>query len=136
MLFRSDFKRALGSYRECMKFSKNADMLAATAHWLYMTLRRLRRDGEARKVLELVRDDAEIIENHDYQTLLLMYKGRADRQCVGQGKSVDLGGRRIIKKKKNVRPAVRQSMSETTPLDTRAATMPLVHCSLRLTITG
>lgn len=73
---KGDFRNALGAYRECMKFSKNADMLAATAHWLYMTLRRLKRDAEARRVLDLVRDDAEIIENHDYQKLLLMYKGR------------------------------------------------------------
>jgi tetratricopeptide (TPR) repeat protein len=73
---RGDFERARAAYRECLKFSKNPDMVAATAHWLYMTLRRLRREAEAREVLALVRDDAEVIENHDYQRLVLMYKGR------------------------------------------------------------
>jgi tetratricopeptide (TPR) repeat protein len=73
---RGDFPAALAAYRECMKFSKNPDMLAATAHWLYMTLRRMGREAEAREVLDLVRDDAELIENDDYQRLIMMYKGK------------------------------------------------------------
>jgi tetratricopeptide (TPR) repeat protein len=74
---RGDFARARRAYRECLKFSKNPDMLAAASHWLYMTLRRLRRDAEARRVLDGVDEGAEVIENHDYRRLLLMYKGRA-----------------------------------------------------------
>lgn len=73
---KGDFKKARRAYRECLKFSKNPDMLAATTYWLYMTLRRLKREGEARAALAAIRDDAEIIENHDYQRLLLMFKGR------------------------------------------------------------
>ena len=47
------FRRALASYREGMKVSRvNDDMLVATSDWLYMTLRRLKRDAEARQVLE------------------------------------------------------------------------------------
>jgi tetratricopeptide (TPR) repeat protein len=71
-----DLRNALRAYRECLKFSKNPDMLAATSHWLYMTLRRLGRDAEAREVLAGVEDEARLIENHDYQRLLLMYKGK------------------------------------------------------------
>jgi tetratricopeptide (TPR) repeat protein len=70
-----DFEGALGAYRECEKFSKNPDMLVATSHWLYMTLRRLKRDGEARRVLDAVTADLDVIENGDYHRLLLMYKG-------------------------------------------------------------
>jgi tetratricopeptide (TPR) repeat protein len=70
-----DFKGALGAYRECEKFSKNPDMLVATSHWLYMTLRRLKREEEARRVLAPITADMEIIENGDYHRLLLMYKG-------------------------------------------------------------
>lgn len=79
---RGDFRAALAAYRECLKFSKNPDMLAATAHWLYMTLRRLKRDGEAGRVLALVRDDADVIENHDYQRLLMMYKGKVTPEAL------------------------------------------------------
>jgi tetratricopeptide (TPR) repeat protein len=74
---KGDFARARHAFRECLKFSKNPDMLAATSHWLYMTLRRMGRAGEALRVLDAVDERAEIIENHDYQRLLLMYKGRA-----------------------------------------------------------
>ena len=70
-----DFKGALEAYRECEKFSKNPDMLVATSHWLYMTLRRLKRDEEARRVLDAVTADMDVIENGDYHRLLLMYKG-------------------------------------------------------------
>ena len=44
---KGDFKAALNAYREAMKVSKNPDMLVATTHWLYMTLRRLGRTKEA-----------------------------------------------------------------------------------------
>jgi tetratricopeptide (TPR) repeat protein len=70
-----DFERARRAYRECLAFSKNPDMLCATSHWLYMTLRRLGRDGEARAVLKPIRADLDVIENRGYHRLLLFYKG-------------------------------------------------------------
>ena len=71
---KGDFERALPVYRECMEVSKNPDMLVATSHWLYMTLRRLGRDAEAARVLEPIRADLDVIENGAYHRLLLMYK--------------------------------------------------------------
>jgi tetratricopeptide (TPR) repeat protein len=73
---KGDFKKALRSYRECLKVSKNPDMLVATAHWLYMTLRRSGRQREARGVLAAITEGMDIIENRDYHKLLLMYKGK------------------------------------------------------------
>jgi hypothetical protein len=70
-----DFPRALKAFRECEKFSKSPDMLVATSHWLYMTLRRLGREAEARRVLEHITPGMDVIENGDYYRLLLMYKG-------------------------------------------------------------
>jgi tetratricopeptide (TPR) repeat protein len=75
---KGDFENALKAYRECAKFSKNADMTVATSHWLYMTLRRLGRDAEAKKVLEPIAAGMDIIENGSYHRLLLMYKGETD----------------------------------------------------------
>lgn len=72
---KGDFARALTAYRSCMEVSKNPDMLVATSHWLYMTLRRLGRDAEAARVLEPIRADLDVIENGAYHRLLLMYKG-------------------------------------------------------------
>jgi tetratricopeptide (TPR) repeat protein len=70
-----DFESALRAYRECMKVSNNPDMLVATSHWLYMTLRRMGRDEDAAAVLEPIASDMDIIENDGYHQLLLMYKG-------------------------------------------------------------
>ncbi len=72
---KGDFERALRAYRSCMEVSRNPDMLVATSHWLYMTLRRLGRDADAAKVLEPIRADLDVIENGAYHRLLLMYKG-------------------------------------------------------------
>ena len=72
---KGDFASARRAYRTCMEHSKNPDMLAATSHWLYMTLRRLQRDDEARQVLEPITPGMDIIENTSYHKLLLMYKG-------------------------------------------------------------
>lgn len=72
---RGDFDQALDAYRECQRVSKNPDMLAATSHWLYMTLRRLNRVAEAATVLDSITADMAIIENASYHKLLMLYKG-------------------------------------------------------------
>jgi tetratricopeptide (TPR) repeat protein len=72
---RAEFDRALKAYRDCARLSKNNDMLVATTHWLYMTLRRLNRADEARQALEPITQDMEIIENASYHRLLMLYKG-------------------------------------------------------------
>lgn len=75
---KGDFERALTAYREAEKVSKNPDMLVATTHWLYMTLRRLGRDKEASKALTPIKNDFELIENGDYYKLIRVYKGQLD----------------------------------------------------------
>ncbi len=71
-----DFRRALPAYREAEKVSTNPDMLVATTHWLYMTLRRLGREREAAGALAKIKDDLEVIENADYYKLIDVYKGK------------------------------------------------------------
>lgn len=68
-------QKALDAYRECLKVSQTPDRLVSTTHWLYMTLRRLKRDGEAAKALEPITEGMDVIENTGYYHLLLMYKG-------------------------------------------------------------
>ena len=74
-----DFEGALAAYRECLAVSGNPDMLVATSHWLYMTLRRLAPLGEetaaAAEVLAPIHAGLDIIENRAYHRLLLMYRG-------------------------------------------------------------
>jgi tetratricopeptide (TPR) repeat protein len=87
---KGDFEKALAAYRECLKVSKNPDMLAATSHWLYMTLRRLGREAEAREVLAPITADMDIIENGAYHRLLLMYKGELAPEDLRRGAGGDL----------------------------------------------
>ena len=80
---RGEFTAALASYREGMKVSKvNDDMLVATSDWLYMTLRRLKRDAEARQILEPINEQMDILENTAYHQRLLMYKGARAPESV------------------------------------------------------
>ena len=75
-----DYQKALASYRECLKVSKNPDALVATTHWQYMTLRRLNRTSEANRLLSAIDTGLEIIENDGYYQLVLMYKGLVSPQ--------------------------------------------------------
>jgi tetratricopeptide (TPR) repeat protein len=78
-----DFPSALASYRDGMKVSNvNDDMLVATSDWLYMTLRRLKRDAEAKQVLEPIAAQMDVIENGAYHARLLMYKGLRTPESV------------------------------------------------------
>ncbi len=79
---KGDFQRALNAYREAEKVSKNADMLVATTHWLYMTLRRLGREKEASRTLLPIKDDLDLIENADYYKMISVYKRKLKAQDV------------------------------------------------------
>jgi len=79
---KGDLKRALAAYKECMKVSKNSDMLAATSHWYYMTLRRLEKNKDAERVLEPFNGAFEVIENADYLKLLRLYRGEVKMDAL------------------------------------------------------
>lgn len=71
-----DFEGAIEAYKVTWKFSlKHDDNLVATLDWMYMTLRRLGRDGAAESALQPIHPEMNIIENHAYHRRLLMYKG-------------------------------------------------------------
>ena len=73
---KGDFKSALKAYREAETVSTNPDMLVATTHWLYMTLRRLGREKEAAKAVGAIKPDLDVIENADYCKLIRLYQGK------------------------------------------------------------
>ena len=70
-----DFAGAADAYAECMKVSKNNDMLVATTYWSYLTQLRLGKPSEAAALLAPIAADMEIIENASYHRLLRMFKG-------------------------------------------------------------
>lgn len=72
---KGDFQRAVPIYRRELAEASNDDRRVSTAHWLYMSLRRLGRDAEAARVLEPIRREMDVVENDTYHRLLLLYKG-------------------------------------------------------------
>jgi tetratricopeptide (TPR) repeat protein len=72
---KGDYERALPVYRRELTDARNDDRRVSTAHWLYMSLRRLGRDREAAEVLVPIRRAMNVIENETYHRLLLLYKG-------------------------------------------------------------
>lgn len=75
---KGDFVRASEAYQNCLRVSKNPDMYVATANWLYITLKKLKKEEEAAKLLSTISADMNLIENKDYLRLLLIYKGQVD----------------------------------------------------------
>lgn len=71
---KGDLKKAIAAYKEAMKVSKNNDMLAATSHWYYMSLRLMEKNKDAERLLVPIDGDFEVIENADYLKLLRLYR--------------------------------------------------------------
>lgn len=79
---KGEFERAAEAYGLCMQHSKNPDMQVATAHWQYMTLRRMDRAADAAKVLQPITAGMNVIENGSYHKLLMMYKGATEPDAL------------------------------------------------------
>ena len=79
---KGDFSRAVPIYRRELAQSHNDDRRVSTAHWLYMSLRRLGRREEAARVLTPITTRMDVIENDVYHRLLLMYKGQLPADSV------------------------------------------------------
>jgi tetratricopeptide (TPR) repeat protein len=75
-----EFAAARAAYREGLKVSRNPDMLSAMAYWSYLNLRRLDRHEEAAEVLLAIDTEMDIIENHDYHRMLMVFKGEQDAE--------------------------------------------------------
>jgi tetratricopeptide (TPR) repeat protein len=60
----------------------NPDRVVSTSYWTYLTLLRLGRAGEAREVLDAIRADFDIVENHSYHELLLTFRGEREADAV------------------------------------------------------
>jgi tetratricopeptide (TPR) repeat protein len=78
---KGEFDQAVDKYRRCMEVSEHPDSKVATAHWLYMSLRRLGMDAEAQTFISSLDLDAlapEVIESGSYLELLRLYASAGD----------------------------------------------------------
>lgn len=69
-----DFEQALWAYKNARDTSDHPDNLVSSTHWIYMILRRLGREAEARQALKPIDEKLDVIENFAYFNLCLMYQ--------------------------------------------------------------
>jgi tetratricopeptide (TPR) repeat protein len=79
---KGDSRQALLAWEKCLDISDNDDMKVATLNWLNLLLRKMGRQKDADEHLREVSGDMEIIENHDYFDILLMYKTNNESKLV------------------------------------------------------
>lgn len=72
---KGDYPRSVEDWIRARAVQRNQDNLVSTSHWLYTTLRRVGRSGDAEAVLQPINENMTIIENMSYYSLLLLYKG-------------------------------------------------------------
>ncbi|MFT6053529.1 MAG: tetratricopeptide (TPR) repeat protein [Roseivirga sp.] len=70
-----DLEPALAAYKKAIAASRMDDNIVSGTHWVYMILRRMGKEEEALKALDVINKDMEIIENYAYYDLCLFYKG-------------------------------------------------------------
>jgi len=73
-----DHEGALAAWRECLRVSANPDALCSATHWCWGTLMRIGDADGARRLLEPIGPDLDVVEYHDYQRLCLLEQGRLD----------------------------------------------------------
>ncbi len=79
---KGDLANASRAYAEGLKIAKNDDMKTAFVYWQYMTLRRLGKDDEAKKLLQTIPDNTVVIENEDYLQLIRMFEEKITPQVL------------------------------------------------------
>ncbi len=79
---KGDFAAARAAHEGGMATATNPDMLTAMSYWLYLTQRRLGDSAAAARTLEAVHPDFDIIENHGYHRLMMLYQGRVPLDSV------------------------------------------------------
>jgi tetratricopeptide (TPR) repeat protein len=80
---KGDYKKALKAYEQCIKVSDNKDMYVATANWMSITLRKMKKYKEAIALYNSI-PDGELIENKDYLLLLGMHTQKRTQQQVDE----------------------------------------------------
>lgn len=72
---RREWQKSYDAFKMGQDIDLNDDNIVSAGHWMYMNLRRLGKEEEAKASLHNIKEDMEIIENMSYHNLTLMYKG-------------------------------------------------------------
>jgi len=70
-----DYAKSVTAFEEAARLSRGFDdNRAATTYWIYLATRRQGRKAEARRLLDAITPDMDIIENEAYHRLLLIFR--------------------------------------------------------------
>lgn len=69
-----NYDKAISSFKKCLNYSDNSDLLVATTDWFYMTYRKIGNNVAAEELLENIDSKTRVIENWSYLNRILMYK--------------------------------------------------------------
>lgn len=72
---KGDYAKAIPVYEKELAEARNDDRKVSTGHWLYMSLRRLGKDKEAKALLTQFTKNMNVVENQSYHQLMMLYKG-------------------------------------------------------------
>lgn len=78
---RGEFDRAVDAYRATLPFCVDDDMRVATWDWLYMSLQRSGRSGEAAELLATIPTALHVVEG-SYDVRVRMYRGEVAPEAV------------------------------------------------------
>jgi hypothetical protein len=79
---RREWNQAADGYRKCLSLAKNDDMRVAATYWLFLSLMRAGNADAANAALVDISPGMDIIENHSYHRLLLIFKGELDAAAL------------------------------------------------------
>jgi tetratricopeptide (TPR) repeat protein len=89
---RRDDEKALRACEEGLKVADNPDRLCSTSYWTYLTLRRLGRHDDAKKLLVPIKVEWDLVESGSYHKLLLVYRGDRKPDDVAAAARTDQDG--------------------------------------------
>ncbi len=81
-----EYAEAAHAWEWCLRFSKNDDMIVSARYWLFLSrLREGREWDELEQILLPIDEDMDIVENHGYHRLLLLFLGQRLEEDLMEG---------------------------------------------------
>lgn len=72
------YHKARYAYEKCLNIARNPDSYVAAANWLYVIYRHLGKNKKATDLLNSIKDDMNLVENHSYHKILKLHQGKID----------------------------------------------------------
>lgn len=75
---KGNYDKAISSFKQCLNYCDNDDLLVACTDWFYMTYTKIGNMDAANELLKPIKKRMNIIQNFSYHKRLLLYKGTYD----------------------------------------------------------